>query len=78
MSKYSYSIEVLNLVISACNLNELNTVSGALCRELSLYKQKEIIELVSLVRERHKELTGMPNSSRLNYQQDYKLSSSFS
>jgi len=53
MPKYSYSVEVLEVVISRCNLMELGQVSTAVKKEIRLYKIIETKKLLDLLAKRY-------------------------
>ena len=68
MAEYSYSLDVLEVVISRCNLMELGQVSTAVKKEIRLYKVIEIRELLDLLAKRYEYLVSPKDSSVLEAQ----------
>jgi len=73
MKKYSYTIEALEVVISACDLSELNMVANEVKKELHLYENDEIKKLVHLIGERFEYLTFLQNCVNVAQGRNFQL-----
>ncbi|HEX8462496.1 MAG TPA: hypothetical protein VF623_13745 [Segetibacter sp.] len=59
MSKPTYSLDILEIVINMCNLPELILVSVAVKNELDVYEMSEIKQLFHFINERYLSLQSL-------------------
>ena len=57
MLQYSYSVEILELVISVCNPVELKKVSVSVNKELELYEKNDAEKLLGLLAKRNRDIS---------------------